>query len=203
MFKTIKNDSTAEIIEKKSKFISNIFYVEDALEAEKKIEEIKKKYHDARHNTYAYRVLNENGVLERQSDDGEPAGTAGSPILGILQKRKLCNVLVVVTRYFGGILLGTGGLVKAYSEATSLAVEKAEEIAKEQGYLVEIIIDYQKQGEFEYICEKNGINIISKEYTDKIKNLIEISEEKLEKIFKNYFQNIPILIKENKYINII
>ncbi len=73
MFKTIKNESTAEIIEKKSKFISNIFYVEDTLEAEKIIGEIKKKYHDARHNTYAYRILRENGMLERQSDDGEPA----------------------------------------------------------------------------------------------------------------------------------
>jgi len=130
-------------------------------------------------------------------------GTAGSPILGILQKRKLCNVLVVVTRYFGGILLGTGGLVKAYSEATALVVEKSEEIEKEYGYLAEIILDYQKQGEFEYICEKNGINIISKDYTDKIKNLIEISEEKFEKIFKDGFQEIPISIKQNKYINIV
>lgn len=201
MFKTIKNESTSELIEKKSKFISNIFYVETVLEAEKKIEEIKKKYHDARHNCYAYRIIDKNGNIERQSDDGEPAGTAGSPILGMLQKRKLCNVLVVVTRYFGGILLGTGGLVKAYSEATSLAIEKAEEVEKEKGYLAEIILDYQKQGEFEYFCEKNGINIISKEYTDKIKNLIEISEEKYEKILKNNFQNFPVSTKEDRLIN--
>lgn len=201
MFKTIKNESTAEIIEKKSKFISHVFYIESVLEAEKKIEEIKKKYHDARHNCYAYRIIDENGNIERQSDDGEPAGTAGSPILGILQKRKLYNVLVVVTRYFGGILLGTGGLVKAYSEATSLALTKAEEIGKEKGYIAEISLDYQKQEEFEYICEKNDINIISKEYTDKIKNLIEISEEKYEKIFKNNFQKFPVSTKQDKIIN--
>lgn len=128
-------------------------------------------------------------------------GTAGSPILGMLQKRELYNVLVVVTRYFGGILLGTGGLVKAYSEATSLALTKAEETEKEKGYLAEVILDYQKQGEFEYICEKNGINIISKEYTDKIKNLIEISEEKYERIFKIDFQKFPVSTKGDKLIN--
>lgn len=128
-------------------------------------------------------------------------GTAGSPILGMLQKRELYNVLVVVTRYFGGILLGTGGLVKAYSEATSLALTKAGVIEKEKGYLAEVILDYQKQGEFEYICEKNGINIISKEYTDKIKNLIEISEEKYEKILKSNFQKFPVSTKQDKLIN--
>lgn len=108
-------------------------------------------------------------------------------MLGILSKKGLANVLVVVTRYFGGILLGTGGLVKAYSDATSIAINNAEEIDKEKGYIAELVLEYDKQGEFEYICEKNGINIISKEYTDKIKNLIEISEEKYIRIFKNRF----------------
>lgn len=127
-------------------------------------------------------------------------GTAGAPMLDILQKRGLTNVLVIVTRYFGGILLGTGGLVKAYSEAEKLAINNTEIVEKEEGYIIEIIIEYGKQSEFEYICKKNEINIISKEYTDKIKNIIEISEEKYLKRSKNDFQNFPAKIISNRYI---
>lgn len=125
MFKSIKENSTAEVVEKKSKFIANIFYVESREEAENIIKEINKKYHDARHNCYAYRVITSEGIIEKASDDGEPSGTAGAPMLNILSKNELLNVLVIVTRYFGGILLGTGGLVKAYSESCSLGLEKA------------------------------------------------------------------------------
>ena len=114
MFKTIKDNAQGLYIEKKSKFIANTFHVTSIEEAEELINNIKKKYHAARHNCYAYRILNEALVIERQSDDGEPSGTAGAPMLNILSKKELVNVLVIVTRYFGGILLGTGGLVKAY-----------------------------------------------------------------------------------------
>ncbi|MCI8310579.1 MAG: hypothetical protein HFJ45_10665 [Clostridia bacterium] len=128
-------------------------------------------------------------------------GTAGSPMLSILQKRELLNILVIVTRYFGGILLGTGGLVKAYSDVATSSIENAKIIQKENGYVVEIVLEYGMQGEFEYLCEKNNVNIISREYADKIKNLIEISEEKYWKILKNNFPNMPIILKENKYIS--
>jgi len=132
---------------------------------------------------------------------GEPSGTAGAPMLNILQKRGLTNVLVIVTRYFGGILLGTGGLVRAYSEATINAMEASGEVIKEEGYIAEVTLDYSKEREFEYICEKNLINIVSKEYGDKVKNIIEISKMKYVEIFKeNKFQNFPIAIKSDKYI---
>lgn len=132
---------------------------------------------------------------------GEPSGTAGAPMLNILQKKELTNVLVIVTRYFGGILLGTGGLVRAYTEATMQAIEDSKEVIKEEGYIVEIFLDYSKQREFEYICEKKSVNIICKEYNDKIKNIIEISKEKYVEIFGgNKFQNFPVEIKMNKYI---
>ena len=124
--KTIKENAFCEIVEKKSRFIANIFYVETKEEAENYLKQIHKKYHDARHHCYAYRVLSEEGILEKSSDDGEPSGTAGAPILTILSKKNLINVIVVVTRYFGGILLGTGGLVKAYSQATKSALETTE-----------------------------------------------------------------------------
>ncbi len=123
MFKTIENEGIAQIVEKKSKFIAHAFYVESINEAEEYLGKIRKKYYDARHNCYAYRINVEDETYEKQSDDGEPSGTAGAPILNILKKKELSNVLVVVTRYFGGILLGTGGLVKAYSEAAISAVE--------------------------------------------------------------------------------
>ena len=199
-FETVEKFGESIVIEKKSKFLGKAFYIEDKEEAEKIIEDIKKKHYDARHNCYAYRILEKSNILEKQTDDGEPSGTAGSPMLSILQKRNLVNVLVVVTRYFGGILLGTGGLVKAYSDTTICAIENANVVKKEEGYIAEITLEYSKQNEFEYICEQNKINIISKEYTDKIRNIIEVSKEKYNEIFINGFQNIPITLKENKYI---
>lgn len=107
-FKAIKQNVTGEIVEKKSRFIANIFYVESIEEAEKKIKELKKKYNDARHNCFAYAIeVQGDGVAVKYNDDGEPAGTAGAPILKLILESGLSNILIVVTRYFGGILLGT------------------------------------------------------------------------------------------------
>lgn len=204
MFKTIKKEAEAVVIEKKSKFIGNVFYVESSEEAENILKEIKKKHYSARHSCFAYRIFTKEGIIEKQSDDGEPSGTAGAPMLNILNKNNLCNVLVVVTRYFGGILLGTGGLVRAYSEATTNAIENAEEVEKEDGYLAEVVIEYDKQKEFEYICEKNEIEIVSKDYTDKIKILILVSEKKYFEVFQkngnSNYQEFLIRILENRFI---
>lgn len=128
-------------------------------------------------------------------------GTAGSPMLAILQKKNLTNILVVVTRYFGGILLGTGGLVKAYSDATKEAIEDAKEVEKEDGYVIEVILGYEEQKNFEYLCEKNKITIISKEFAEKIKNMLEISEKRYQETFQaNEANQWEIRIKEKKYI---
>ena len=137
---TIENDNISELIEKKSKFIASIYQVKSIKEAEEKLVQVKKRYHDARHNCYAYRVVEEENVIERSSDDGEPSGTAGAPMLNILKQSNLCNVLVVVTRYFGGILLGTGGLVRAYSQSTQDVIEKSHIVLKQEGYTLEIEI---------------------------------------------------------------
>lgn len=202
--KTIEGQAEAVVIEKKSKFIANIFYVESEEDAKEILNNVKKKYYDARHNCFAYRIKEENGVLQKQSDDGEPSGTAGGPMLNILEKQELVNVIVIVTRYFGGILLGTGGLVKAYSEAAKGAIENAKKVEKEEGYLTEIILSYNDVREFEYFCAKNNVNICRKDYAENVKLEIEMSKENYEKNVEKYlkenFQNIPAKIKKEKYV---
>ena len=182
MLKTIKENTSSEIVEKKSKFIANLFYVQSQEEAEEKIKEIRKKYHDARHNCYAYSIMTKEGIINKMSDDGEPSGTAGNPMLNIILKKELINVLVIVTRYFGGILLGTGGLVRAYSYATLEAIEKAEFVIEQIGYELEIIINYQELEKIEYYCEKNKLSIVNIEYGEKIKCNIEVTKEEKDKI---------------------
>ncbi len=123
--KTISENVTEQIVEKKSKFICDLIYVSSEKEVEESLQKIRKKYYDAKHHCFAYRLQNKNGILEKSSDDGEPSGTAGAPMLNLLAKNNLTNCLAVVTRYFGGILLGTGGLVRAYSEVTKKSIQSA------------------------------------------------------------------------------
>ena len=176
-FKTIlEKNTTAEIIEKKSRFIANLFYVETPQEAENKIKQIKKKYYDAKHNCFAYITLNGNEIQKKCSDDGEPSGTAGAPMLEILEKQSIYNVVVIVTRYFGGILLGTGGLVRAYSDSLKEAIKKSTLVEQEPGYEAEIKLPYADFEKFKYYCNKNNINIINSEYSDFIICKIEVND---------------------------
>ncbi|CDD37520.1 xaa-Pro dipeptidase [Clostridium sp. CAG:356] len=181
-FITILKNETAEIVEKKSKFIANLFHVESVEEAENRIKDVKKKYHDARHNCIAYRVVENGQIIEKSSDDGEPSGTAGGPMLNILQKNNLCNLVIVVTRYFGGILLGTGGLVRAYSEATQQAIEKSTKVIKVIGREMIIELDYSNLEKFKYYCKNNNINIKKIDYMGNIILKIEMEESVKEKI---------------------
>lgn len=183
MINTIKENTSAQIIEKKSKFIANLFYIQSEEEAERIISEIRKKYYDARHHCYAYSITTKEENINRMSDDGEPSGTAGSPMLNILQKKNLSNVLIVVTRYFGGILLGTGGLVKAYTEACMQAIQNAIIVQEQLGYEIQIQIPYGDFEKFNYYCNKNKINIIKVDYEENIKCNIEAIKEEKEKIF--------------------
>lgn len=191
---TIKDNIQSEIVEKKSKFIANIFFVESVEEAENKIKEMKKKYHDARHNCSSYRVLEEGKIVEKSSDDGEPSGTAGGPMLNILQKRDLVNVVVIVTRYFGGILLGTGGLVRAYSDVTQNAIEEAEKQEIILGKEFEIKVDYSNLEKLKYYARSNSINISKVEYGNEIICILQISNENINKFIEDI---------EKKNLNII
>ena len=180
MFNTIKENVSAEIVEKKSKFIANLFYVETIEDVENRLKEIRKKYYDAKHNCFAFRLDNEK--MARFSDDGEPSGTAGAPMLNILEGRNLSNVLVIVTRYFGGILLGTGGLVRAYSEATLKAIENSEIVEKVYGNVLNIEIEYKDLDNIKYYLKNENINIENINYGEKILLKIELTDEELEKI---------------------
>ena len=192
--KIIKESIKSEIVEKKSKFIANIYFVHNNEEAENIIKETKKKYHDARHNCSCYRVLEQGNIIEKYSDDGEPAGTAGAPMLNILQKKDLVNVAVIVTRYFGGILLGTGGLVRAYSEVTQKAIEEANAIEIVMGKEYEVKVDYSNIEKLKYYAKTNNINITKIEYLNEIVCNLQIPNEAIDKFIND--------IKEQK-INII
>lgn len=204
-FITILKDETADIVEKKSKFIANISCVENVEDAEAKIKDIKKKYYDAKHNCIAYRVVENGRIIEKASDDGEPSGTAGGPMLNILQKNNLCNLVVVVTRYFGGILLGTGGLVRAYSDATQKVIEKSTKVSKVEGVEIEIKLDYPNLEIFKYYCKNNEINITRIDYLEDI--ILKLEMEKNRKsVFLKDIETKTLNIKEfqvigEKYIN--
>ena len=179
-FLTIEKEVTAEIVEKKSKFIAVIYEVETEEEALQKVDEVRKKHRDARHNVFSYRIAN---GAERASDDGEPSGTAGVPILDILRGKKLQNVLVVVTRYFGGILLGTGGLVKAYTDSTKQALLKANVIEKKLKVKLEIIVPYANNDKITHFLKTTNVSIVSNTYDEQAHTIVAIDE-----CYKNDFE---------------
>jgi len=202
-FKTIKENEIYEITEKKSRFIANIFYISNKEEAEEYLDNIKKSNIGARHYVFAYRIIEDDKIVERFTDDGEPAGTAGQPILNILIQKELVNVLVVVTRYFGGILLGTGGLFKAYSDSAKGAIEKSKIIYNIKNYLVRISIEYKLLGKVEYYIKLNKYKIDKVEYLENINMYIYIPIKDY-KIFESYIdelgnKSIEINILEEKY----
>ena len=178
---TVKKQGYAEIVEKRSKFIANVYPVSSQAEASDIISKIKKQYYDAKHNVYAY-IIEGSSTYSKYTDDGEPQGTAGLPIYDMLQKQQLVNVLVVVTRYFGGILLGTGGLVRAYTEAAKQGLKNAE--------IKEVIKTKKITFEFSYELKDKILFLLKKEeyedkeilYGENVRIIINIPEED-EKIF--------------------
>ncbi len=193
MFITIKENVSASLIEKKSKFIAEIFYVQTEQDVINILKNVKKKYYDAKHHCFAYSILQAGNIINKLSDDGEPSGTAGSPILNILTKKNIVNVLVVVTRYFGGVLLGTGGLVKAYTDSTLLALNKTVFVQEVPGVELELILNYANFEKFQYFAKKNNISITKIDYNEKITCIIEIGNEEKNKIFSlNENENIEI-----------
>lgn len=166
-YKIIYDGGQDEIVEKKSRFIGIAYPIDGEEEALMYIEECRKKYWDARHVCYAY-VLGENMDLQRFSDDKEPQGTAGKPILETLIGSEVHNCLIIVVRYFGGTLLGTGGLVRAYSQAAKAAIESAVTIEKKRGILLSVVTDYNWIGKIQYLLGNHDIDIWQAEYGENV-----------------------------------
>ena len=156
-----------EIVEKKSRFIATVQPVESEEEALAFVASMKKKYWNATHNCSAF-VVGEHMELQRCSDDGEPSQTAGKPMLDVLMGEGLMDVCAVVTRYFGGTLLGTGGLVRAYSGAVKEGLANAQILEKKQGVRMEVITDYNGVGKIQYLAAQEGIDTLDSQYTDKV-----------------------------------
>lgn len=164
---TIKNFGEDRFFEKKSEFIGYAKRCENEEEAKEFIQGIKNMHKQATHNCYAY-VIGENMSIQRYSDDGEPQGTAGIPILEVIKKSNITDCAVVVTRYFGGILLGAGGLTRAYTKGASIAIKAAGVVEKVKGVRLLFKMEYDMLGKVQYICGKNNWHIEDTEYTDKV-----------------------------------
>lgn len=172
-YRTIQGPGEALVIEKKSKFIATVCEVKSQEEAEACLQQLRKKYYDARHNCFAYQI-GEKNEIQRCSDDGEPQGTAGKPILEVLKGEDVRNTLICVTRYFGGTLLGTGGLVRAYGKAAKEGLLDAGIIEKRRIQLIDIQMAYTLVGKVQYLLGDKGYRIRDSLYTDVVTMQVEV-----------------------------
>ncbi|MBR5360110.1 MAG: YigZ family protein [Lachnospiraceae bacterium] len=200
---TVSDTAEAEITEKKSRFIATVLHIESEEEATAVLADFRKRYWDARHNCYAY-VLGKKSELERFSDDGEPSGTAGRPILEVIKGRGLTNTMIIVTRYFGGVLLGTGGLVRAYTDSSALAVDTA----KEEGRLVnmrlllkaDIKADYTLSGKVQYSLAGMDVKVFDTIYEDSVIFKVGIPADEADKVLDKITDvtNAKVLIERGE-----
>ena len=202
--KYIKDYATGEYEEKKSRFIGEVFPIKSEEEAQEHINAVRKKYYDARHHCYAY-VIGDNYEIMKQSDDGEPSQTAGMPILNVLKGQDIHDALMIVTRYFGGTLLGTGGLVRSYTNAAKAAVDNAVVLSAIQGYRAEAEIPYTLVGKIKYFAETTGITEAEAEYGNNVKMTWLVPEDKLAS-FQNHIQeisggSITLAIEKSRWYN--
>ncbi|WP_455520805.1 YigZ family protein [Parvimonas micra] len=201
-FLSIHSNQSYSLTINKSEFIGHAFYVESVDEAEKYISEIREKYKDATHNCFAY-IIGVDKLIQKYSDDGEPSGTAGIPMLEVLRKKDLTNCLVISTRYFGGILLGAGGLVRAYTKSIVGVLEKSKIVRKELFYNLDIVLDYIFLGKIENILKNFDLKILNIEYLEKVKINLSVRKDKFERL-KNIMinetsDNCIIKINEENY----
>lgn len=188
-FFEIYHGGCGEIEEKKSRFIASVYKVTREEDAISIIEQLKKKYWDARHNCYAY-IIGDDARIKKFSDDGEPSQTAGKPMLDVLESKKLRNVLVVVTRYFGGTLLGTGGLVRAYQGACIAGINASVVIEKFDAVIMEITSGYTENGKIKYVLANEGVTVISTDYTECVKETVAIPLERKEQIVNKIISSV-------------
>ena len=182
-YRMLSKGAQAELVEKKSRFIATIRPVSSEEEAVAFIEEMKKKYYDARHNCSAF-VIGSKGELTRSSDDGEPSGTAGRPMLEVLTGSGIRNIAAVVTRYFGGVLLGTGGLVRAFSGAVKMALDQCETITRRYGVQMLIKTDYNGVGKIQYLLGSKDVVIQDSVYAADVQMTVLVPIEEYDRLCK-------------------
>lgn len=189
-----------EFIEKKSRFIGFCSPIKDEKEALEILEDKRREFKDATHNCWAY-ILKEDMSMQRYSDDKEPSGTAGIPILEVMKKEGITNALCLVTRYFGGTLLGAGGLVRAYTKGASLGIEAAKKVLMKDFIKMSFIYDYTFHGSILNYLMKEGYIILKENYMEKIELIIDVAEED-SKIIKdlNNLTSGKITIEEREKI---
>jgi len=204
-YKTISKEATVEMEEKKSRFIANVKPVSSEEEALEFINNIRAKYWDATHNVYAYYISGEN-IIQRFSDDGEPSGTAGMPVLEVIKRMELKDLVVVVTRYFGGILLGASGLVRAYSKSAALGIEAAGIVTKKLCRLINIVVDYSAFGKIQNKIMNEGYSIKDIQYAQDVEISVLIPLEDVN-AFIEYVNdaangNVLIDMGESEYVTL-
>lgn len=195
-YKTIKGIEVSEFEVEKSVFITTAKHVETEGEALTFIDEIREKYKDATHNCTAY-IINEKPEIKRYNDDGEPQGSAGLPMLSVLEKEEVTNVAVVVTRYFGGKLLGKGGLIRAYTKGVANTVGP-NALYKRDYLRVELILSYNILGQIENYLNEEKYQVINKSYTDEVSFEIYVRSDKFDKFYEDLINMTSANIKINK-----
>ncbi len=176
-FRTIQSVTSTKFTEKGSKFIGHALPAESIEEAERELQRLRKTHYNATHNCYAWKIGHDKNIQFRYSDDGEPSGTAGKPIFDMLAKHDVTNILVVVTRYFGGTKLGTGGLVKAYSHCADITLKEAEIITREVGEKFTINCSYENHPLILRVLYTYPVIRFEQIFTENITLIIEIDEE--------------------------
>lgn len=203
LYISVEKEATAEICEKKSRFIANISHIESENEAMEFVDKIRKQHYNARHNVYAY-ILSDG--IKKYTDDGEPSKTAGLPILEMLEKQGITDVICVVTRYFGGTLLGTGGLVRAYTESAKCALAEAGIVTMKLCELIEMRVPYTHLGSVEYLLKSRAAICEEKLYKEDITMTVVIEKhlaDGLKDTVKNDFSgSVELMSKGQVYRNI-
>lgn len=205
-YKILWQGGTGELTEKKSRFIAQTHPVESEEEAAAFIESVRKQYWDARHHCFAY-VCGDKDQIQRCSDDGEPSQTAGRPILDVILTSQVHNICLVVTRYFGGTLLGTGGLVRAYSGAAKEGLNNSRILEKYPGRLVKVGTDYAGIGKVQYILGQNQIPVLDSQYTENVEISAMIPEEKVKRVVSDITEctsgKAAVEIGEEEYFSVV
>ena len=203
-YRTVKHRSSTLLVEKKSKFIASVAPADTEEEALEFLKEIKSKYPDATHNVYAY-IIDENNIF-RYSDDGEPSGTAGMPVLDTIRKEGLVDVCVVVTRYFGGTLLGTGGLVHAYGSSAKQGLYEADIITRALCNVVCVKVDYTMSGKIQYMTSTNNLITEDIVYGDDVTfyicSMLDETEKLIKEITELTYGRAICTVVEQKYVDL-